>query len=168
MIEKIKIPTSIQISINSDSIEIKGKLGNLSLSIPTDVSIKYDSTYIYLYSNNKALLGTFISNFTRSLKGVSQGFVVKLQLVGIGYRFLEATSVLKLKVGFSHKMMCKIPENLKITILKPNLISISGINYQEINHFADIVRSVKTPEVYKGKGIKYLDEKIVLKETKKK
>lgn len=168
MIEKIKIPKNIDISVLNNSLILKGKLGELSISLHDNIALKYDNNYIYVYSNDKAMLGTFLSNLKTNLKGVSQGFTVKLQLVGIGYRFLEATDVLKLKIGFSHKMICKIPTSITVKIIKPTLLSISGINNQEIHHFADLIRSIKVPEVYKGKGIKYLDEKITLKETKKK
>lgn len=168
MLNKIKIPKNIELLLNNENLEIKGKLGSLKIDIPKEISFKVDGLYIYTFSENKAILGTFLSLLTRNLKGVSQGFVLKLQLAGIGYKFLDASKVLKFKVGFSHKMICKIPENLKVTIIKPHIISIFGIDFQSINHFGDLVRSVKTPEVYKGKGIKYLDEKIIIKESKKK
>lgn len=168
MIEKIKIPQNIEINLINNNLTFKGKLGLLSVPLHESIALKYDNNYIYVYSDNKAMLGTFSSNLKTNLKGVSQGFTVKLQLVGIGYRFIEATNVLKLKIGFSHKMICKIPNDVSVKIIKPTLLSISGVNNQIINHFADQIRSLKTPEVYKGKGIKYLDEKINLKEIKKK
>lgn len=168
MIEKIKIPKNIEINVLNNYLILKGKLGQLSIPLHSNIALKYDNNYIYVYSIDKAMSGTFVSNLKTNLKGVSQGFTVKLQLVGIGYRFLEATTVLKLKIGYSHKMICKIPENVAVKIIKPTLLSISGIDNQLIHHFADQIRALKAPEVYKGKGIRYLDEKINIKETKKK
>ena len=90
MIVKIKIPQNVEIIIQDNNLlKIKGKLGEIDLNLPKNISLKYDNSYIYGYSEDKAILGTFISLLKTNIKGVSQGFTIKLQLVGIGYRFLE-------------------------------------------------------------------------------
>lgn len=168
MFTKIKIPKNIQLSFFNKKLKIIGKLGTVDMNLPNDFSLRLNNNNLDIYSLDTKLIGTFSSLLKKNIKGVSQGFLLKLQLVGIGFKFLEAQSFLKLKLGYSHKVYCKIPSNVKINIIKPTLISLAGINFSALNQFAAELKSFKYPEVYKGKGVRFLDEKIKLKETKKK
>lgn len=168
MISSIKIPKNIEIFVYKNSLKITGRLGVVNMTLPSNLSLRFGKNILDVYSTDKEIKGTFISLFKTNLKGAAQGFILKLQLVGIGYKFLEANEFLKLKLGYSHKVYCKIPNNLNVNIIKPTLLSLSGINFFEVNQFAAQLKSFKTPEVYKGKGIRFLDQKIIIKETKKK
>jgi len=168
MIYTFKIPKYIQISFNNQNLKIIGKLGEINMQIPKELSLKYSNNILEIYSSDTKLNGTFNSLLKKNLKGVSQGFIIKLQLVGIGFKFLEANSFLKLKLGYSHKVYCKIPENITVKIIKPTLISLSSINYFELNQFAGKLKSFKTPDVYGGKGIRTFLSFIKLKVVKKK
>jgi len=168
MIHKIKVPTNIQLFFNNNNLKIVGKLGEINMLIPKDFSLKYNNNILESYSQNLKLNGTFNSLLKKNIKGVSQGFIIKLQLVGIGFKFLEATSFLKLKLGYSHKIYCKIPQNITVKLIKPTLISLSGINFFELNQFAGQLKSFKLPDIYGGKGIRTYLSQIKLKETKRK
>ncbi len=100
--------------------------------------------------------------------GVSRGFSKKLELVGVGYRAIKNNNELILKLGYSHDVIYSIPKNLSIECIKPTLISVNGINKQEVNQVAANIRSFRKPDAYKGKGIRYYGELIKLKEGKKK
>lgn len=168
MINTFKIPKNIQISFNNHNLKIIGKLGEINMVIPDNLSLKYSNNLLESYSSNLKLNGTFNSIFKKNIKGVSQGFTVKLQLVGIGFKFLEANSFLKLKLGYSHKVFCKIPDNISLKIIKPTLLSLNSINFFELNQFAGKLKTFKTPDAYGGKGIRTLFSVLRLKETKKK
>lgn len=168
MLTSIKIPKNIEILVYKNSLNINGKLGMITMNIPEHFSLRFSNNILDIYTQNKIIKGTFISQLKTNLKGVSQGYNLKLQLIGIGYKFLEVNNYLKLKLGYSHKVYCKIPSDISVNILKPTLLSLSGIHFFELNQFAAKLISFKTPEVYKGKGVRHFNDHMRLKETKKK
>jgi len=180
--EYINVPTEVKININNDVIMVEGKYGKLVQNLPSNVYVIYDNHKIYfslkeslesydsnlMIKNKNAMWGTIRTLINNMIKGVSQGFTIRLQLVGIGYRAKVENNILTLKLGYSHIINYNIPININITTLKPTLISIFGMDLQYVTRIAANIRSFKKPEPYKGKGIKYLTEIINRKEGKKK
>jgi large subunit ribosomal protein L6 len=176
--QKIRIPKNITVKIINNELQLKGPLG--SLEIPLKVKVFIEENNIIVSSKlisgdiqadglleSKALQGTFISLIKQSFTGLISGFRKRLNLVGVGYKAQLIKNILELKIGYSHVCGVKVPSTLKIFCPKPTSISIFGINKQEVNNFAAFIRSYKVPEPYKGKGILYQDEKIILKEGKR-
>jgi large subunit ribosomal protein L6 len=174
--QPIKLPPNVKISIENQTIILEGKEGRLIQAIPFFFDIKINQNIINLqikseFLNNKEyynMWGTFRTLLQNKIIGVNQGWTVKLILVGIGFRGKVEGNTLTLKLGFSHNINYIIPADLKITCIKPTLISIFGIDYEKVTKVAAEIRSLKKTEPYKGKGIRYLNEIVRSKETKKK
>lgn len=169
----IIVPEGIEIKYGEQKFSVKGPLGHLSMEFQSDINILLSEGKIELTPNNhskksKSLWGTYRSLIEQMILGVSQGYVTNLELVGVGYKASVSGKELILKVGFSHDIVHVIPDDIEISCIKPTLISIRGINKQLVNLEASRIRGYKYPEPYKGKGILYENEKIKLKEGKKK
>jgi len=178
----IKIPFNISVKIESDSIYIKGPLGEKVLKLSVKIFLNENKEIIVtdeipnlLISNKmlnlKAVQGSTYALIKQIFLGISVGFRKQLKIIGVGYRFSidnkSTTKVLTLKLGYSHLVLIKIPGQLKIICIKPTLMSIFGNDKQEVNQMAALIKSYKMPEPYKGKGILYQDEKILRKEGKR-
>jgi len=176
--QEIKIPKNISVNLSKNILTCKGPLG--SKSILTKVAVIINKNSLLVTPNllpdvfgkddlfeAKSLQGTTAFLVKQAFIGLTSGFRQRLELVGVGYRANLTSDGLELKVGYSHTCLIEIPSELKVFCLKPTLISISGTDKQEVGNFAALVRSYKVPEPYKGKGILYQDEKIVLKEGKR-
>jgi len=178
--EHINIPAHIKVSLEKKEnlINIEGKNGKLSKKISPYINIELVNDSIIL-KLNKSLYSRYSQRYIKSIwglsrtliynmiKGVNQGHITRLQLVGIGYKArLSDSKNLILKLGFSHSIRYLIPDNLSISISKPTLILIKGIDKQLVTQLAAKIRSFKKPEPFNGKGIKYLNEIIKLKEKK--
>ena len=174
--QPIKIPQNVQFSQENYIITIKGKEGILTKNCPTfleikeemgtlNIKIKPEFVGIKEYEN---MWGTFRTLLQNMVIGVSQGWTVKLLLVGIGFRAKVENQILVLRLGFSHNVEYLIPSDIKINCIKPTLISVFGVNYETVTKVAAEIRSFKKTEPYKGKGIRYLNEVIITKEVKKK
>lgn len=174
----IKIPDSVKINfnINNNLLYIEGKLGKLNKKISKDIRLLYNirRNILYIrpksigfYKNNKMFWGLNRSIIYNMIKGVNQGFTSKLIFIGIGYRAKIENNNLILKLGFSHLISYKIPKNIKITILKLNIISVFGYNKQLVHNISSLIRQLKKPEPYKGKGIRWLGENLRTKEGKR-
>lgn len=174
--QPIKLPPNVKISIENQNIILEGKEGRLIQPIPFFFDIAINQNIINLqikseFLNNKEyynMWGTFRTLLQNKIIGVNQGWTVKLLLVGIGFRAKVDSNILTLKLGFSHNINYTIPSDLKITCVKPTLISIFGVDYEKVTKVAAEIRSLKKTEPYKGKGIRYLNEIVRSKETKKK
>lgn len=169
----IIVPEGIEIKHSEQNFSVKGPLGTLSMEYRPDVLIQINDGKIELTPANeskraRSLWGTYRSLIEQMILGVTQGYVTNLELVGVGYKASVEGNVLTLKVGLSHDIVHAIPEGIEISCLKPTLISIRGIHKQKVNLEASRIRAYKYPEPYKGKGILYENEKIKLKEGKKK
>lgn len=169
----LSIPEGIEIQHEQNQITVKGPLGTLSMNFRKEVAIQIaDGKIEFAPARNSkkaySLWGTYRSLVDQMILGVSQGFVANLELVGIGYKASVAQKELTLKVGYSHDIVHHIPDDIDIVCVKPTLLSIRGINKQRVHLEASRIRSYKLPEPYKGKGILYENEKIKLKEGKKK
>lgn len=171
----IKIPKDISIKLNSTNIVVKGVLGELKHKINKYVNVKFEDHFLFFSFKNTVKsygwmqAGTCYAIVKTMILGVSQGFIKKLQLTGIGYRAtMETNNILKLFLGFSHPIIYHVPNHIIISIINQNEIIIKGISKQLVGQVAANIRSYRIPEPYKGKGIRYINERIRIKEAKKK
>ncbi|MFI4819106.1 MAG: 50S ribosomal protein L6 [Enterobacterales bacterium] len=169
----IHIPLGVNIILNYKKILIKYLKNKLTFNINKDIEINYFNNIINIYPNiknkkNWSIAGTTRSIINNMIIGVTVGFTKILKLVGVGYRASIKDNILILYIGYSHNIKYEIPINVKITCTIKNEIIIKGCNKQLIGQVASDIRSYKKTEPYKGKGIRYIDEIINLKEKKKK
>ena len=169
----IAIPKGVEVTVSASDITVKGALGTLVRPVNALVQIKSQADQLQLTPANDSVAADAMSGTMRALlanmvNGVSRGFERKLTLVGVGFRAQAAGNKLNLQIGFSHAVSKEMPAGVKVECPTPTEIIIKGSDKQVVGQIASEVRSIRPPEPYKGKGIRYVDEKIVLKETKKK
>ncbi len=169
----VSIPQGVDVTIKEDQINVKGALGALALSKNALVSIKNDAGKLTFEPANdsreaNAMSGTMRQLVNNMVTGVTKGFEKKLSLVGVGYKAQAAGAKLNLTVGYSHPVVMDMPAGITVATPTPTEIVIKGSDRQRVGQIAAEVRAVRPPEPYKGKGIRYSDEKITIKETKKK
>ena len=167
----VHIPENTKVSINNNEILVEGPLGKMSFTKENGISISESDGKLSIKAEDTAL--TAMSGTTRALIhnivfGVSEGWKKSLKLIGVGYRAISQGSNLELVVGYSHPVKYPIPEGIKIETPSQTEIIVSGIDKQKVGQVASDIRSVRPPEPYKGKGIRYTDEHVVKKEAKKK
>jgi len=167
----IVIPEKVKVNKEDDSLVITGPLGELKLNIPNDIEVVVEENIIKVKPRKinkltKKLWGTIRSLINNAVLGVIQGYEKKLIIEGLGYQAQVNGNNLILKIGYTHPVSLKIPENLKVKVDK-NIISVWGIDKQKVGNFAAIVRKQKPPEPYHGKGIRYENEIIKKKAGKK-
>ncbi len=171
--QQINIPAEVEVKIDDGKIICKGPKGTLDFVFDKRVKIEIKDKLINLSipteSNSielSAIWGTTRALINNMIKGVKEGFEKKLEINGVGYNAQSAGKKLTLNLGFSHPVEVEIPGNIEVKVEK-NVITIAGINKQEVGQFAARIREYKKPEPYKGKGIKYIDEHIRKKAGKK-
>lgn len=167
----ITIPAGTDVSVATDSVQVKGKVGTLVKPMHPAVKITVTGTEAKVEPANssrlaRALWGTYAAHLKNMIAGVNEPFVKKLQVEGIGYRAEVSGKNLKLQIGFSHPVMVAIPDGVTAVVEK-NIISISGPSKEMVGQFAASVRELKKPEPYKGKGIRYEGEVVRQKQGKK-
>jgi large subunit ribosomal protein L6 len=167
------IPDKVEVNIASGEVSVKGPLGTLKRMINQVVTVKKDDgklTFIPVDDSQQAnaMSGTARALLANMVQGVTKGFEKKLTLVGVGYRAQAQGAALNLTLGFSHPVVHKMPDGVKAETPTQTEILIKGIDKQLVGQVAAEVRAYRPPEPYKGKGVRYADEKITLKETKKK
>jgi len=166
----IKLPSGVDINISGSQLKVKGPKGNLELVLHPGVSLaENDGEYLVKSDGDKnmAMAGTFRALVGNMITGVSEGFQKKLQLVGVGYRAQLQGNNLNLALGFSHPVVFTAPEGIKIETPSQTEIIVSGCDKQKVGQVAAEIRSFRPPEPYKGKGVRYADERVVRKEAKK-
>ena len=167
----VPIPAGVEVSVG-DVIVVKGPLGVLKTASNAAVDVKIDGANVVVSpaasANAKAMWGTMRANINNMIIGVSKGFERKLQLVGVGYRAQAAGDTLNLSLGFSHPVAHKMPAGVTVACPTQTEILIKGSDKQLVGQVAAEVRAYRKPEPYKGKGVRYSDEVVVIKETKKK
>ena len=169
----IELPSGVEVNINGQKINIKGGKGAFDYTINSDVTISQDSNTLLFKpknENNKkhwALAGTMRAITGNMVTGVSDGYEKKLELVGVGYRAQAQGSKLNLTLGFSHPVVHEIPAGVTVETPSQTEIILRGIDKQVIGQTAAEIRAYRPPEPYKGKGVKYADERIIRKEAKK-
>lgn len=168
----ITIPQGVEVTFVGGILSVKGAKGTLVRSIDTEYTdvILVDNTITFTPKNEtklaKALWGTYAAHFKNMTNGVTEGFVKKLELEGVGYRAEMNGKNLKLSVGFSHPVKITTPEGIVVAIEK-NVITVSGVDKDMVGQHAANIREVRKPEPYKGKGIRYQGEFIIRKQGKK-
>ena len=169
----ITIPADVTLSNDRGVIVVKGKNGELSTSLHSDVELSVADNVATLKPARdtrqaKALWGTMRSNLNNMVVGVTEGFTRKLEINGVGYRAAMQGNKLVLSLGFSHPVEMEVPAGLKVAVENNTSVTITGADKQLLGQFASEVRAKRPPEPFKGKGVKYADEYIVRKEGKKK
>jgi len=173
VLKEITVPAGVTIAVNGQNVDVKGSKGALSHTVHGDVTVKQDGDTIAFAPrvNGKpamALTGTTRALVNSLITGVSQGFEKKLELVGVGYRAQAQGKVLNLTLGFSHPVSHQMPEGVTVETPTQTEILIKGIDKQVVGQVAADIRGYRPPEPYKGKGVRYANERIVRKEAKKK
>jgi large subunit ribosomal protein L6 len=168
----VLIPSGVDIQMKGNTISFKGPKGTISREFPQGLSIEKNESQLMISMASdeleKPLLGLYYSLVKNAVEGVSKGFEKKLLLIGVGYRAnLKGTHV-ELQLGFSHPFSLVIPQGVHVAIEKNTAITITGADKQAVGQFAADIRAIKKPEPYKGKGVRYSDEVVIIKETKKK
>jgi large subunit ribosomal protein L6 len=166
----ITLPSGVDINISGSELKVKGPKGNLALNLHSSISFDVnDGVYTVKPESDKylAMAGTFRALVNNMVTGVSTGFQKKLQLVGVGYRAQVQGNKLNLALGFSHPIEYSSPEGIKIETPSQTEIIVSGCDKQKVGQVAAEIRSYRPPEPYKGKGVRYADERVVRKEAKK-
>jgi large subunit ribosomal protein L6 len=169
----VAVPQGVDVTITAEQISVKGSLGTLVRPANALVSVKNDAGKLTFTPVNEsadadALSGTMRALVANMVSGVSKGFERKLNLVGVGYRAQAQGQKLNLQIGFSHPVVKDMPAGIKVECPTQTEILIKGADRQVVGQIAAEVRAIRPPEPYKGKGIRYSDEKVSLKETKKK
>ena len=169
----IAVPQGVDVAITADQISVKGAQGTLSRALNPLVTVRHDAGQLRVEPANDsteadAMSGTMRALLANMVNGVAKGFERKLTLVGVGYRAQAQGTKLNLQVGFSHPVAVDMPAGIKVECPTQTEIVIKGPDRQAVGQIAAEVRAIRPPEPYKGKGIRYADERVVLKETKKK
>ena len=168
--QPITLPGGVTISVEKDKLSASGPKGNLVQALPSGISVSVnDGAVTVARANdepiNRARHGLIRSLLSNMVTGVSQGFEKKLEINGVGFRVQLAGSDLKFNLGYSHEVVYKIPAGVNIAV-DQNVITVSGIDKQQVGQVAAEIRALRKPEPYKGKGIKYSDERIIRKSGK--
>ncbi|MDH3342752.1 MAG: 50S ribosomal protein L6 [Gammaproteobacteria bacterium] len=169
----VVIPAGVEININGQNISVKGKNGQMSIDIHEKVNVAQNDGELQFSGRDGvvgsvAMAGTMRSLTDNIVIGVSQGFEKKLTLVGVGYRAQAQGNVLNLTLGFSHPVNYAVPEGISIETPSQTEIVVKGIDKQKVGQVAAEIRAYRPPEPYKGKGVRYSDERVLRKEAKKK
>ena len=165
------IPSGVEVNIQEGSVSVKGPKGSLALKVHPGVNLRQEDSRILFEIKRKdavAMAGTMRSLLDNMVYGVSKGFERKLELVGIGYRAQAKGNALNLTLGFSHAIDYPVPEGITVSTPSQTQVVVQGIDKQKVGQVAAEIRAFRSPEPYKGKGVKYADEHIVRKEAKKK
>jgi large subunit ribosomal protein L6 len=169
----ISIPAGVTVELKGQHLKAKGKRGELQLTVHDDVSVARDGDKLVFQPRSdsrraRMQWGTARNLASNVVRGVSEGFTVNLEINGVGYRAQADAKMLKLQLGYSHDVEVPIPAGIQIKAVKPTEVEITGADRQKVGQLAAEIRSLRPPEPYKGKGIKYSTEKIRRKEGKKK
>jgi large subunit ribosomal protein L6 len=169
----IAVPQGVDVQITAEQITVKGALGTLTRPQSPLAAVVLDGAELKVAPANDSTAANAMSGTVRALvnnmvNGVSKGFEKKLTLVGVGFRAQAAGQKLNLSIGFSHPVVKDMPAGIKVECPTQTEVLIKGVDRQAVGQIAAEVRAFRPPEPYKGKGIRYADERVVLKETKKK
>ncbi len=169
----IVVPSGVEVTLAAGEVSVKGPFGTLKQSLSGDVSVVREGDSLLCKAQNDSMQANAMSGTTRALlanmvQGVSKGFERKLNLVGVGYRAQAAGDTLNLTLGFSHPVAYRMPAGIKVETPTQTEIVLKGADKQRVGQAAAEIRAFREPEPYKGKGVRYSDEVVILKETKKK
>ena len=167
----VPVAAGVKVTVNGKEVVTEGKLGKMSVTLPEAISAAVEGNEVKVSrvsdeGNNKALHGLFRSLIKNNIIGVSEGYKKELQIVGVGYKAVLAGNKLTLSLGYSHDIVYPVPEGIKIQIADGTKLQITGIDKQLVGEVAASIRKFKKPEPYKGKGVRYSDEHVVIKPGK--
>ncbi len=167
----VKVPPKVEVTLATGEISVKGPLGMLTRRFGPEVTVEKNGEELVFKAANEeagALHGTLRALVANMVKGVTQGYEKKLTLVGVGYRAQAAGDKINLSLGFSHPVVHKMPKGVTVQTPVQTEILVKGIDKQQVGQVAAEIRAYRPPEPYKGKGVRYADERVKIKETKKK
>ncbi len=168
----ITVPSGVEVNISAGVVSVKGPKGALSREIPGEIIVRKEENTVLVERpddsrQNRALHGLTRTLVANMVTGVTDGFVKELDIVGVGYRAeAQGPNALKLALGFSHPVVVKAPDGVTFEVPQPTRIVIKGINKEVVGQVAANIRSIRKPEPYKGKGVRYLDERVMRKAGK--
>lgn len=169
----VVLSNGVEFSRSGTSVTLKGSKGALSMELNSEVEVVHEENALTIKRRSNSRFAAAMSGTTRALlanmvRGVSDGFEQKLELVGVGYRAQSQGKKLNLTLGFSHPVAFDVPEGIAIETPSQTEVIITGSDKQQVGQVAAEIRRLRPPEPYKGKGVRYADERVVLKEAKKK
>ena len=169
----VQLPKGVEFTLNGQNLAVKGGKGALELVVHPSVEVKEGEGGLHFQSRSRdkssmAIDGTMRALANNMVVGVSQGFEKKLQLVGVGYRAQAQGQKLNLTLGFSHPVVYDVPKGVSVETPSQTELLVKGVDLQQVGQVAAEIRAFRPPEPYKGKGVRYVDERIVMKEAKKK
>ena len=169
----VAIPEKVEVVLSANSIAVNGPLGKLSHPLTDAVVLKREGETITFTAtsdsqHSRAMSGTLRALVANMVQGVSTGFTKKLTLVGVGYKANAQGQMLNLELGYSHPINHNMPAGIKVQTPTPTEVIVTGFDKQVVGQVAAQIRSYRAPEPYKGKGVRYSDEVVAIKETKKK
>ncbi len=169
----MELPQGVEFSQTESAVSVKGSNGTLSMELNPDVELELEENTITVKPRSESRFSTAIAGTTRALlanmvEGVTKGFEKKLELRGIGYRASMEGKKLNLVLGFSHPIVYEIPEGITVETPSQTEVVVKGNDKQKVGQVAAEIRRFRPPEPYKGKGVRYVDERVVIKEAKKK
>lgn len=169
----VELPKGVEFALTGSTANIKGSKGSLSLDVHPDVAVTKDEQQLHVAPGTEAKGAVALAGTTRALlanmvTGVTDGWEKKLELVGVGYRAQSKGKSLSLTLGFSHPVDYPVPEGITVETPSQTEILIKGVDKQKVGQVAAEIRAYRPPEPYKGKGVRYSDERVIIKEAKKK
>jgi len=168
----IELPKGVEVTLSGQDVTVKGPKGSLSLTVASPITIAKEGESTIVLSrpdderNNRALHGLSRTLVANMIEGVTKGFEKKLELVGVGYRVAAKGKDLEFALGFSHPVLVPAPEGISFTVESQTNFSVQGIDKQLVGEVAANIRKIRKPEPYKGKGVRYADEKVRRKQGK--
>ena len=164
----LTIPTGVTVTVKPDMVEVKGKNGSVNVKVPSCIEVKVENNGVKVSrkddeKQSRQFHGTINSLINNAIIGVSEGYKIKLNIVGVGYKAQVSGNKFKLNIGFSHPVEFNIPEGVKVTCPTPTQVEITGHDKIVVGEFAANIRAVRKPEPYNGKGIMYEGEHIIRK-----
>jgi large subunit ribosomal protein L6 len=169
----VVVPGGVTVAVEGQRVSAKGKLGALAVTLPPEVEISFADGKVTVSPRDaekraRAMWGMSRSLVQNLVRGVAEGYTHKLEIAGVGYRAAVDGKILNLQLGYSHDIKFAIPDDVKIVCETPTAVTISGADKQRVGQIAAEIRGFRPPEPYKGKGVKYAEERILRKEGKKK
>lgn len=169
----VVVPGGVTLAIDGQTVSATGKLGALAVTLPPEVNITFEDGKVTVAPRDEEKRARAMWGMSRSLlqnlvKGVAEGYTRRLEISGVGYRAASDGKVLNLQLGYSHDIKFAVPDDIKIVCETPTAVVISGADKQRVGQIAAEIRGFRPPEPYKGKGVKYAEERILRKEGKKK
>jgi large subunit ribosomal protein L6 len=169
----VALPVGVDVVLDETSIVVKGSKGQLSMPLTKDVVVTKDGAAVVVKPfddsrRSRSMWGTVRNSIENMVTGVTKGCVKNLEIRGVGYRAAINGNLLTLSLGYSHEIKFVVPEDILVKVDKQTLLEISGIDNQKVGQIAAEIRALRKPEPYKGKGVRYSDEYVRIKEGKKK